>query len=211
MDRLLAECKGQQALEGESGALPIVSLDLFFEGNSDESSIGCNLIPHPSIPQFYQTLQTISRLKEVQSIFIEVSEIDSSTTTSGEIVDMSFINNSEGWLFTDDSYIYKTVDGGYTWEYIYDSNHKFGGDYGSIFFVDANIGYGILTAGIGNINLYKTVDGGPSWAPVVETTRDVGLNALAFHGTNLGFTVGPASMLDSKITGYNIYRYRGNK
>jgi len=31
----------------------VVSLEDFFEGNQDEGSIGCNIIPYPGLDQFY--------------------------------------------------------------------------------------------------------------------------------------------------------------
>lgn len=49
--RLVNEAISQEANGGEIA----VPLDLFFEGNDDPGSIGCNLSdPRPNIQQFYQ-------------------------------------------------------------------------------------------------------------------------------------------------------------
>ncbi|XEC96597.1 hypothetical protein AB6A23_08670 [Paenibacillus tarimensis] len=76
MDTLLNEIKKQLELEGDSGAAPIVSLELFFNGNEEESSIGCNLLNHPGIDVFYKTLKKIKELDDVQDIFVEIYEVD---------------------------------------------------------------------------------------------------------------------------------------
>lgn len=55
---------------------PVVSLEDFFEGNSDEGSIGCNLYPHPGIKIFYVTLKAIRDREDVQDVLVEISAID---------------------------------------------------------------------------------------------------------------------------------------
>ncbi|MDP4145462.1 MAG: hypothetical protein Q8936_13415 [Bacillota bacterium] len=39
--------------------LPLISLELFFEGNDDIGSIGCNLLDHPGTEKFYSVLKNI--------------------------------------------------------------------------------------------------------------------------------------------------------
>ena len=56
---LLAEIEAQGWSDDGSGPDPVVSLELFFEGNDDLASIGCNLIDHPGPADFYATLRAI--------------------------------------------------------------------------------------------------------------------------------------------------------
>ncbi|MGA4722192.1 hypothetical protein [Fictibacillus nanhaiensis] len=53
---------------------PIVTLEDFFEGNKDESSIGCNLIRHPGLKTFYDLLRNIRDQSSVQDVFVEIME-----------------------------------------------------------------------------------------------------------------------------------------
>lgn len=69
---------------------PIVSLEDFFEGNSDDSSIGCNLLEHPGIKTFYDVLQNIRNKENVQDVFIEIMELE---------------ENDENWAFSERIYI----------------------------------------------------------------------------------------------------------
>jgi len=63
--------------EGElEGSLPVVSLELFFEGNDDIGSIGCNLLNHPGIEKFYSVLKHIRNKSNVQDVFIEIMEYE---------------------------------------------------------------------------------------------------------------------------------------
>ncbi|ANF97845.1 hypothetical protein [Paenibacillus bovis] len=92
MQKLLHEINNQFELEGDSGAAPIVSLELFFDGNEEESSIGCNLLNHPGIDVFYETLKRTKQLIEVQDIFVEIYEVE-----------------ENGWPFSERIYILSTL------------------------------------------------------------------------------------------------------
>lgn len=55
---------------------PLVSLELFFEGNDDYASIGYNL-PEPPHPQdFYELLKTMRERDDVHDIIIEVKDLE---------------------------------------------------------------------------------------------------------------------------------------
>jgi hypothetical protein len=71
LQRLLARI---EALGGDE-AYPVVPLDVFFEGNSDEASIGPNLQPHPGISTFHQALADIRSRPEVADVVLQVSEV----------------------------------------------------------------------------------------------------------------------------------------
>lgn len=55
---------------------PVVSIEEFFEGNTDEGSIGCNLIEHPGLETFYKVLLKIREQENVQDVLIEIMEIE---------------------------------------------------------------------------------------------------------------------------------------
>ena len=54
----------------------VVSLEDFFEGNQDDGSIGCNLIPYPGLERFYEVLKAIRSRDEVQDVLIVINSID---------------------------------------------------------------------------------------------------------------------------------------
>ena len=55
---------------------PVLSLENFFEGNTDLGSIGCNLMEHPGIETFYSVLKAIRDREDVQDVLVEISDID---------------------------------------------------------------------------------------------------------------------------------------
>ena len=54
----------------------VVPLDRFFDGNDDEGSIGCNLVPHPGIPLFRDTLLGLLQRSDVTAVYALISELD---------------------------------------------------------------------------------------------------------------------------------------
>jgi hypothetical protein len=89
LERLLARI---DALGGDE-AYPVVPLDLFFEGNGDEASIGPNLDPHPGIPAFRRVLEDIRSRPEVADVVLQVSEVMS----------------DDEWPFVDAAYVVTTA------------------------------------------------------------------------------------------------------
>ncbi len=69
---LLAKIRSQHL--GENGMRPVVALEDFFEGNSDEGSIGCNLTPHPGVARFYDVLRGIRNRHDVQDVLVGITE-----------------------------------------------------------------------------------------------------------------------------------------
>jgi len=55
---------------------PLVPLDLFFDGNDDTGSIGCNLAKHPGIDQFQQTLLELRDDPRVSGVWIMAKQHD---------------------------------------------------------------------------------------------------------------------------------------
>jgi hypothetical protein len=60
---------------------PVVSLERFFEGNTDYGSIGCNLSDHPGPEGFYRLLKAVRDRDDVQDVLIEVYEIEEDDDT----------------------------------------------------------------------------------------------------------------------------------
>jgi hypothetical protein len=54
----------------------VVPLDRFFDGNDDEGSIGCYLVPHPGIPLFRETLFGLLQRPDVTAVYALISELD---------------------------------------------------------------------------------------------------------------------------------------
>lgn len=54
----------------------LVPIELFFDGNDDEASIGCNLYPHPGMDVFRSTLLGILGRPDVVAAYALISELD---------------------------------------------------------------------------------------------------------------------------------------
>ncbi len=72
LSTLLAKIRSQHV--GDDGMRPVVALEDFFEGNSDEGSIGCNLTPHPGVARFYDVLRDIRNRHDVQNVLVGITE-----------------------------------------------------------------------------------------------------------------------------------------
>ena len=55
---------------------PFVSIERFFDGNQDQGSIGCNLLPHPGLSAFREVLVGLTRRRDVEAVYAQVAEID---------------------------------------------------------------------------------------------------------------------------------------
>jgi photosystem II stability/assembly factor-like uncharacterized protein len=96
-----------------------------------------------------------------------------------------FINNTTGWVCGNHpennykSYLYKTTDGGNTWNLLYSAydDHPFE----DIYFVDANLGYSS-----GGGGMAKTTDGGLSWSPIGTPGE---YNDIHFTNASTGYVV----------------------
>jgi len=72
---LIAEIGRQGGYAHGAGPEPVVGLELFFEGNDDLGSIGCNLPDHPGTARFYAVLRSIRDRPEVHGVWVGVSEV----------------------------------------------------------------------------------------------------------------------------------------
>lgn len=55
---------------------PLLTIDEFFDGNTEVGSIGCNLDSAPAPEQFYELFQTIAQRPEVKDIRIQITAFD---------------------------------------------------------------------------------------------------------------------------------------
>ena len=55
---------------------PVVAADLFFDGNDDWGSIGCNLLHHPGVQRFRELLTGLAKSSLVQAVLVEISDMD---------------------------------------------------------------------------------------------------------------------------------------
>jgi len=54
----------------------LISLDEFFDGNSDEGSIGCNLAEHPGVAVFREVLKKVAARADVRDVLVRIVEPD---------------------------------------------------------------------------------------------------------------------------------------
>jgi len=73
LQRLLERINRQGDLRDWAIPRPLVTLEEFFEGNSDYSSIGYNLIPPPSPQEFYDLFRSIREKSEVFDVRVQVN------------------------------------------------------------------------------------------------------------------------------------------
>jgi hypothetical protein len=55
---------------------PLLTIDEFFEGNSEVGSIGCNLDSAPAPARFYELFRQIARRSEVKDTRVQITAFD---------------------------------------------------------------------------------------------------------------------------------------
>jgi len=76
----------------ESGSL--VTLEHFFDGNTEPGSIGCNLIAHPGIPKFYKVLKEVRSRADVQDVLVFIADTPEENGTDRAFSDRIYILSS---------------------------------------------------------------------------------------------------------------------
>jgi len=56
---------------------PVVSLELFFDENTDNESIAVNLPDHPGVAFFYERLKRIRARMDVQAVLVNIYDMES--------------------------------------------------------------------------------------------------------------------------------------
>jgi len=102
--------------------------------------------------------------------------------TPANINTLFFTSTAVGYAAGD--FIYKTTDGGQTW----DLQACAGNYFYSVFFTDINQGYAVGGNGLNSMSLYQTDDGGTNWYQ--GTTGVQTLLRVFFTDTVTGYTVG---------------------
>ena len=54
----------------------IVDFEVFFDGNDDLGSIGCNLIDHPGIEAFRDAFARLAQRPDVKGVYAQIFELD---------------------------------------------------------------------------------------------------------------------------------------
>ncbi|MDH5684190.1 MAG: T9SS type A sorting domain-containing protein [candidate division WOR-3 bacterium] len=107
---------------------------------------------------------------------------------------IKFLDDSTGYLWHHDYYprhitdtirIWKTTDGGDSWENILTTYESYEGGGGSLCFLNPNYGYVALP---NDINIFKTTDGGRTWLPIAIVGNIV--NDISFCDTLIGYGIG---------------------
>ncbi len=88
------KCKALKADLAVQPEPQIVPIERFFDGNDDLGSIGCNLIEHPGLDVFRDTLTGLLRRPGVEAVYAQIAEVD-----PGE----------DCWPFTDIVFVVGTI------------------------------------------------------------------------------------------------------
>jgi len=70
------KCNDLKAKLSSQSEPQVVPIDVFFDGNDDEASIGCNLIEHPGINVFHLVLLGLLDRADVVAVYAQISEVD---------------------------------------------------------------------------------------------------------------------------------------
>lgn len=121
-------------------------------------------------------------------------------TFPGDLFDISFANNTTGWVAGIDGYVAKTINGGTAFT-PQNSGLGAGDDLTSVFFADASNGWAV---GVGGI-IINTNDGGTTpWTPQTSNTIE-DLNSVFFLNPLKGWAVGFGGVIASTTDGGTIW------
>lgn len=104
-----------------------------------------------------------------------------------------FVNDANGWIFTETDTILHTVDGGQSW-----AIQSSGSDYSitDVQFLDATTGYAVGDLGA----ILKTTDGGEHWTALNSGLYDL-LVSVNFLDASTGWVVGEAGLIAKTTDG----------
>ncbi len=124
------------------------------------------------------------------------------TTPEGdnEFSDITFLDNGIGWICGMHGELFKTYDGGFTWE---DSRFSYN-YFKDIHFFDSVNGM-LLDPG----NAYLTFNGGETWDSVVSMWPHTSLTSFSNSGSDNGFAVGYGGTLSTTADGGSTWQAIG--
>lgn len=108
--------------------------------------------------------------------------------TGQDLNDISMVDNLLGYACGDEGTIYKTTDGGATWDSVSTPSAL---ELEEVFFLDALLGY---TFGDDD-EAYKTTDGGATWTPLTVGFGTADILAGYFTDANTGWVVGTSGLI----------------
>ncbi len=123
------------------------------------------------------------------------------TPSDDNLVDIYFINTDTGIVVSIDGNIFRTEDGGTTWDIIYSTNIALS----DISMPSSETGYVVGNNGI----LLKTIDGGNTWTELYSGVSDV-LRDVYFFNDSVGFYCGQSQVIAKTVDGgmnWNINSY----
>ncbi|MFT5437231.1 MAG: photosystem II stability/assembly factor-like uncharacterized protein [Ulvibacter sp.] len=127
-------------------------------------------------------------------------QLPNAPTSVGRFDDIFFLNEDLGWGATGGGYVFKTTDGGDTWEQKLSLGNSY---FRNIEFIDENVGFLGTLDGV----FYRTNDGGDSWLPVTISPNPPAICGLDAVGTSVVYGVGsffsPAYYIKSTDGGTN--------
>jgi hypothetical protein len=75
-DQLMAIINSRGNLRDFAAPSPMVTLEEYFDGNDDKSSIGANLPEHPGLDHFYRILLDIRAKRSVQAVLVRIYGVE---------------------------------------------------------------------------------------------------------------------------------------
>src|SRR4030095_3510713 len=84
---------------------------------------------------------------------------------------VSFVNDTTGFIASNDTLVYKTTDGGMNWSHYSIVNNNY---FNNLFFLNKDTGFAVGGYGIVNGAIAKTVDGGLTW-----TSQNISVEPLS--------------------------------
>lgn len=103
-----------------------------------------------------------------------------------KILQIHFTNESTGWLVPQSPNLFKTIDGGFTWDHI-----KINMTFKKISFLNDNLAWGIGNSYFANskYGIYRTIDGGLTWDELIPDTTSF-YSDIQFVNESQGWVIG---------------------